>query len=108
MRKFGFSLLLIMMATVTALSQRVIVDQGKPDELKGITKIYLKADDDAAHQSIVKEIKTGLPDLIFTDTPDEADIWLVFNAGRGNVSNVDPASGLSSSKGTNIFIERWS
>ena len=97
MRKVSLSLFLIILAAATALSQQPTVEQGKPAELKGITKVYLSARDNNARQSIVKEIKKSLPDLTFTDRPEEAEVWLVFNIERGNVSNADPASGLTSS-----------
>lgn len=97
MRKVYLSLFLITLAAAATLSQQLSVDQGKPDELKGVTKVYLSAANNSAHQSIIKEIKKSLPGLTFTDRPEEAEVWLVFDLGQSKVSNAEPASGLTSS-----------
>lgn len=98
MRKIGLSLFLIIMAAATALSQQLAVDNGKPGELKGVAKIHLSAANNDARQSIIKEIKKSLPELIFTNRPEEAEVWLVFNVVQGNISNVVPSTELGSGK----------
>lgn len=94
MRKLFLSVSLIALAAVSALSQQPTVEQGKPAELKGVTKVYLMASNSDARRSILGEIKRNLPNLTFTDRREDAEVWLIFNVVRGNVSNADPASSL--------------
>jgi hypothetical protein len=94
MRKVGLTLLMIILAAATALSQRPTAGQDKSASLKGVTKVYLRATGYNAYQGIVGEIKKSLPDLIFTSRPEDAEVWLSFNVVRGNVSHADPGLGL--------------
>src|SRR5205085_11842953 len=96
MRKVGLTLFLISLVTATALSPKLTAGQDKSADLKGITKVYLRATGTNAYQGVMSEIKKSLPNLIFTNRPEDAEVWLYFRVVRGNVSYADPGSGLTS------------
>lgn len=98
MRKLSLSLFLIALIAGAALAQQPTIEMGKAAELKGITKVYLMASNSDARRSILDGIKRSLPNLTFTDRREDAEVLLIFNVLRGNVSNADPASGLTESK----------
>lgn len=59
------------------------VEYGKPEELKGLTKIFINVGTDLkAHAMIVKEIeKAKLPNVKIMDSADEAEILIFFKSG---------------------------
>ncbi|MBO0727233.1 MAG: VWA domain-containing protein, partial [Blastocatellia bacterium] len=59
------------------------VEQGSPDELKGVTKVFVDKNMEKRHRSdIVKEIQKKLPALEIVSKPEDADIHLKFSLQR--------------------------
>ena len=55
-------------------------EYGKPEELKGITVIFVDTGSDLkAHEKIVKEIREKLPSLIIADSAEKAEVILVYS-----------------------------
>lgn len=62
------------------LLQRPLVEQGRPDELNGVMKVFVDTTMEKQHQAdIVKEIQKKLPTLEIVLKPDDADIQLKFS-----------------------------
>jgi hypothetical protein len=87
----------IAFAAITAVSQQPAVDRGQPEELKGVTRIYVSAGSNSARNNIVKQIKRKLPQLTVTNSAGEAEVWLVFSSDRRSFSKGNPGSGLAAS-----------
>jgi hypothetical protein len=55
------------------------IDYGKPDEMHGLTRVYVDTGVDLrAHDNIVKRISKGLPKLELVEKPEDAEMILVF------------------------------
>jgi hypothetical protein len=73
-----FALLLV---TCALWAQGPVIEYGKPEELKGVTKIYIYTGTDIeVRQNIIKEIAKKLPSLQIADKPEEAQVFLLFAA----------------------------
>lgn len=62
-------------------------ENGKPAELKGLTKLFVNAGTDAdSREQIIKEIeKAKLPGLVFVDSREKAEIVMRFGGGEKEV-----------------------
>src|SRR5262245_26169447 len=61
------------------LFQEPLIEYGKQEELKGVTKIYVYTGTELAiRQDIIKEISKKLPTLVITDKAVDAEIVLLF------------------------------
>jgi hypothetical protein len=75
--KTGWLSLLILTFTLSALAQTPVIESGQPDELRGVTKVFVGLD--ARQQDVVvREIKKQLPNLEIVSSPEESDIHLRF------------------------------
>lgn len=87
----GVFLSLLMLASV-AVAQTGDVEYGRPDELRGVTKIFVDTGLDAQHrESIVKELKKQLPKLEVVSSPGESDTQLRYSVkdiGGGKIEAV--------------------
>jgi Mrp family chromosome partitioning ATPase len=70
----------ILLATFVHAQQQPTVEYGKPEELKGVTKIFVDTGTDLkARESIVTEIGKKLPALVVTESAEGAEVVLVFS-----------------------------
>lgn len=78
-----FAILLLL--STAALAQEGISEYGKPDELKGVTKIFIFTGSDTySREQIIKEIdrrqkKGDIQDLKIVDRAEDAEILLSFS-----------------------------
>lgn len=82
MRKLVFAVitLVLVVMNVLARQEQPAIEYGKPEELKGITKIFVDAGTDLkARESIVEEIKKKLPNLTITESSDDAEVILIYS-----------------------------
>jgi hypothetical protein len=78
-RKIGWLSLLVLTFASPVLAQAPIIESGQPDELRGVTKVFVDISVDAQQREVVvKEIKKQLPDLEIVSRPEESDIHLRF------------------------------
>src|SRR5262245_52183495 len=75
--KISWLSFLILTFTLSVLAQTPIIEPGQPDELRGVTKVFVGLD---AQQRdiVVREIKKQLPDLEIASRPEESNIHLLF------------------------------
>lgn len=78
-RKTGWLPLLVVTFTSSILAQTPIIERGRPDELRGVTKVFVETGLDARQrEAVAKEIKKQLPDLEIVSRPEESEIHLRF------------------------------
>ena len=77
-RKIGWLSLLILTFTVPVLAQTPVIEDGQPDELRGVTKVFVGLEAQQ-REVVVKEIKKQLPDLEIVSRPEESDIHLLLS-----------------------------
>jgi len=77
-RKMGWLSLLILTFAFPVLAQTPVIEDGQPDELRGVTKVFVGLE---AQQRVVvvREIKKQLPDLEIVSRPEESDIHLLLS-----------------------------
>lgn len=81
LRRVSAPLLWLVAFTCMGFGQVPDYEYGKPEELKGVKKIYVFTDRELElHDNIVKNILKKLPHLIVTEQPEQADVILVFAA----------------------------
>ena len=81
MRQIVLGLLLILLTATVAAAQAATV-AGKPEELKGITKIFVRSDHEAPRLHIVRLIKEQLPQVTIVETSFEAEVILAFQEAQ--------------------------
>jgi hypothetical protein len=76
------------------LAQGPVIEYGKAEELKGVTKIFIYTGTDVeVRQNMIKEIAKKLPALQILDRPDDAEILILFAADSASfLSNLHTAS----------------
>ncbi len=73
-------LLLILTVALPIVAQEPTVEYGHPDELRGVTKVFVDTGVDARQrEQIAKEIQKRLPNLEVVSPPEESDIHLRFS-----------------------------
>ena len=77
-RMMGWLSLLVMTFALPVLAQTPVIESGQPDELRGVTKVFLDIDAQQ-RDAVVKEIKKQLPNLEIVSHPEESDIHLRFS-----------------------------
>src|SRR5262245_65881920 len=77
-RRMGWLSLLILTFALPVLAQTPVIEYGQPDELRGVTKVYVGLDAQQ-REVVVREIKKQLTNLEIVSRPDESDIHLVFS-----------------------------
>jgi hypothetical protein len=77
-REMGWSSLLILTLALPVLAQTPVIEDGQPDELRGVTKVFVGLDAQQ-REVVVKEIKKQLPDLEIVSRPEESDIHLLLS-----------------------------
>jgi hypothetical protein len=71
--------LLVLTFAPSVLAQAPITESGQPDELRGVTKVFVDISLDVQQREVViKEIKKQLPNLEVVSRPEESDIHLRF------------------------------
>jgi hypothetical protein len=106
MTKNLFAIFLVALLALTAAAQQQVVEPGQPQELKGLTRIYVSASDSAARNNIVAEIKKRLPQLTITERSEDAEVWLLFSSEKRNSPKTDPTMGIDSrTSGTSVTYE---
>jgi hypothetical protein len=69
--------LLILAFSRSVQAQTPMIETGQPDELHGVTKVFVGLDAEQ-RDVVVKEIKKQLPNLEVVSRPEESDIHLLF------------------------------
>ena len=77
-RKMIWLSLLVLTFALPVLAQTPVIENGQPDELRGVTKVFIGIDAQQ-REVVVREIKKQLPNLEIVSTPDESDIHLLFS-----------------------------
>ena len=86
----------IVVAAAVGAAAQLTVSSGKPNELKGVTKIHIAANDKAFRDSIASEIEKKLPQLVVTEKAEEAQVWLVFRVDMRAYTKNNPSFNESS------------
>jgi hypothetical protein len=76
--KMGRLSLLILTFALPVLAQTPVIEDGQPDELRGVTKVFVGLDAQQ-REAFVREIKKQLPDLEIVSRPEESDIHLLLS-----------------------------
>lgn len=74
----GWLSLLILTLALPVFAQTPVIEDGQPDELRGVTKVFVGLDA-KQREVVVREIKKQLPDLEIVSRPDESDIHLLLS-----------------------------
>ncbi len=77
-REMGWLSLLILTFALPVLAQKPVIEDGQPDELRGVTKIFVGLESQQ-REVVVREIKKQLPDLEIVSRPEESDIHLLLS-----------------------------
>jgi len=85
----GIFILLVLALPVAAQqplpTPQTIVEYGPPDELRGVTKVFVDTGTDAEQRNkIVREIHKKLPDLTIAARPEDANVHLRFSFKETN------------------------
>ena len=73
-------LILILTVVLPIVAQEPTVEYGHPDELRGVTKVFVDTGVDARQrEQIAKEVQKRLPNLEVVARPEESDIHLRFS-----------------------------
>jgi hypothetical protein len=106
MTKLTFVLFLLAFFALTVAAQQQVVEPGKPQELKGVTRIFVNAPDDETRNNIIAQIQKRLPHVMISERPADAEVWLFFAAAQRNSPKSDPTMGIDSrTSGTSIVYE---
>jgi hypothetical protein len=77
-RKMVWLFFLAFTIALPAMAQTPVIEYGQPDELRGVTKVFIGID--APQRDVVaREIKKQLPNLEIVSRPDESDIHLLYS-----------------------------
>jgi len=85
MKLITVSVATVLLLTTLASAQQGIAEYGKPDELKGVTKIFIFTGSDTySRDQILKEVaqrqkKGNLQGLTIVDRAEDADVVLSFS-----------------------------
>jgi len=77
-RGMGWLSLLILTFALPVLAQTPVIEEGQPDELRGVKKVFVGLEAQQ-RQVVVREIKKQLPDLEIVSRPEESDIHLLLS-----------------------------
>jgi hypothetical protein len=77
-RRMGWLLLPVLTLGLPALAQTPVIEYGQPDELRGVTKVFVGLEA-PQREVVVREIKKQLPNLEIVSRPEESDIHLLFS-----------------------------
>jgi hypothetical protein len=106
MRKISFTFFSIAFIAITAAAQQPGIQPGQPEELKGVTRLYVSAVSKDTRNNIIAVIKSRLPQLTITEKSEDAEVWLLFSAERRSSPKGDPTMGLdSTTSGTSVEYE---
>ncbi|MGH9751904.1 MAG: hypothetical protein ACREA2_03900 [Blastocatellia bacterium] len=76
-RKMNWLSLVVLTFALPVLAQAPIIEHGQPDELRGVTKVFVHTSLEAQQREVVvREIKKQLPDLEIVALPEESDVHL--------------------------------
>ena len=105
MLKIGLTLSWLVFLTITVASQQPVVVPGQPEELKGVTRLYVSSASEDARNNIVGEIKKRLPQLTITERSEEAEVWLLFSVEQRSFSRANSASSIGSTRTSGASVE---
>src|SRR5262245_1420394 len=75
--KIGWFSLLVLTFASPVSAQEPIIENGQPEELRGVTKVFVDTGLDARRRDVVvREIQKLLPDLDIVTRPEESEIHL--------------------------------
>ena len=78
---FAGVFLSLLTLAVPAAAQTVNVEYGQPEELRGVTRIYVDTSlDTQRRESIIKDLRKRLPQLEIASSPEQADVHMRFEA----------------------------
>jgi hypothetical protein len=111
MNRVALTLICLALVSTASLAQG-ITEYGKPDELKGVTKIFIFTGAEMKdRERIIKELeksKKKAPDLVIVDRPADAEVVLVYSVTNEEwVSSIrtNPNAGSSDSTSTPIYMD---
>jgi hypothetical protein len=88
-RKMSWMCLLILAVALPVYAQTPNIEYGQPEELRGVTKVFVNTGIDAQLRDIiVKVIGKRLPNLQIVSRPEDADIHLRFFLNNKGVATV--------------------
>jgi hypothetical protein len=108
MTKNLFVLFLLAFFALTTAAQQQVVEPGKPQELKGVTRIFISASDAVTRNDLVTEIKKRLPQVTITERSEDAEVWLLYSASQRALQKTNPASDLGGSRTSGTPIVEYS
>ena len=95
----------LLLFAINAIAQKRVVEPGSPDELKGVNRIHVAANSEAARKAIIETIKHSLPQLTIADKAEDAEAWLVFRIDQRSFPKAKPSSALVPTTGAQTYEE---
>jgi len=97
----------LLLLSVTAAAQQPNIEYGQAGELRGIVKLFVFTDMDMqARAELIRELLKRLPRVEITETPEAADVYLIYRSETLHVpgaltwiSESAPVSGASARHG---------
>jgi hypothetical protein len=84
MNRIALASFLITVSAVASLAQQPVIEYGKPEELKGVAKVFIDTGTDMKNRErmlkVFEKEKRKIPDLMIIDSPEGADVILGFAA----------------------------
>ena len=98
MPKLGITLAVLVVCglSLVAQAQRPTIEYGDPDELRGVTRVFVDTDTDLGlRRAVREELRKKLPNLRVVSRPEDADLHLrfyyledqTFSGDQSNVPN---------------------
>lgn len=89
MRQNLINAIFLLLISVTAAAQQPNLEYGQTGELKGVTKLFVFTDMDMKERAgLVKELVKRLPHVEITETPEAAEVHLIY---RGETLHIPGA-----------------
>jgi hypothetical protein len=98
MMKLGVALSFLALVAITACSQQPALARSQPEQLKGVTRLFVDTLNKDTRANIVNEIKKRLPQVTFTEKAEDAQVWLQFVSHRRAFPISDPTSQLGGTR----------
>ena len=101
MKIIFFNLLLILLTASIVAQEQTNIEQGRPSELKGLTKIFIFAGADKENRErIENQIKKDLPEIKILDSGESAEVALIFGGGK-----TTEATGPTAKRPSRVYTE---
>jgi len=92
LQRISLSVSTLFLVALVCAAQQARIEPGNPRELKGVNRICVQADDEKTRQKIAAQIKQQLPQLMFVEKAEEAQVVLIFQETRRGYRNSYPRS----------------